>query len=122
MFPIGDFAAWAMVLALLGLFGRRILVDRVRYISSPSDFAMLALIIGIGITGLLLRYEIHTDLFAVRGFVIGLRDFSPGNLPANWILYIHLAATILLVAIFPFSKLIHFPGLLFSPSHTQKSS
>ncbi|RTZ58834.1 MAG: nitrate reductase, partial [Gammaproteobacteria bacterium] len=33
----GVYAGMAMVAGLLGLFGRRIVVDRVRYISSPSD-------------------------------------------------------------------------------------
>ena len=40
-----------------GLWARRFLVDRVRYISSPSDHLMLALLIAIGATGLAMKYR-----------------------------------------------------------------
>jgi len=39
-----------MVAGLGGLWARRFLVDRVRYISTPSDHLMLLLLIGIGLT------------------------------------------------------------------------
>jgi nitrate reductase gamma subunit len=35
--PFGTYAGFAMVAALGGLWARRWLVDRVRYISTPSD-------------------------------------------------------------------------------------
>src|SRR4030065_521403 len=35
--PFGTYAAFAMIAGLGGLWARRILVDRVRYIHSPSD-------------------------------------------------------------------------------------
>ena len=37
--------AFAMIIGLIGLWGRRFLVDRVRYISGPSDHLMLALLL-----------------------------------------------------------------------------
>ena len=40
----GRYAGIAMVIGLLGLLGRRIFVSRVRYISAPSDYLMLILI------------------------------------------------------------------------------
>ena len=49
--PFGVYAGFAMVAALLGLWGRRLLVPRVRYISAPSDHLMLALLLGIGLSG-----------------------------------------------------------------------
>jgi nitrate reductase gamma subunit len=39
--PFGKYAAFIMVVGLGGLWARRFLVDRVRYISSPSDHLML---------------------------------------------------------------------------------
>ncbi|MBA1330736.1 nitrate reductase, partial [Candidatus Endoriftia persephone str. Guaymas] len=39
--PIGKYAAFAMVAGLVGLLVRRIFVDRVRYISAPSDYLWL---------------------------------------------------------------------------------
>ncbi|MEZ5451544.1 MAG: respiratory nitrate reductase subunit gamma [Thiothrix sp.] len=39
---------------------RRFLVDRVRYISAPSDHLMLALLIAIGMSGLMMSFVSHT--------------------------------------------------------------
>ena len=39
------YAAFAMLLGLLGLLARRILVDRVRYISAPSDYLLLIMLL-----------------------------------------------------------------------------
>ncbi len=118
-FP-GDVAAWLMIGSLLGLLGRRIFVDRVRYISTVSDYAMLILILLIGITGVVLRYRVPVDIMATREFTLGLMKFDLTDLPRNVVLYLHLASVVALVAVFPFSKLIHFPGYFFSPSHNQK--
>ena len=41
----GKYAGFGMLFGLTGLLGRRIFVDRVRYISSPSDYLMLLLIL-----------------------------------------------------------------------------
>ena len=53
--PFGTYAGFALVAALGGLWARRWLVDRVRYISTPSDHLMLALLIAIGLTGMAMR-------------------------------------------------------------------
>ena len=50
--PFGISAGFAMVAALLALWARRILVARMRYISDPFDYLMLALILAIGLSGL----------------------------------------------------------------------
>ncbi|HFE31746.1 MAG TPA: nitrate reductase, partial [Gammaproteobacteria bacterium] len=42
--PFGKYAAFAMIAGLAGLWARRFLVDRVRYITSLSDHLMLALL------------------------------------------------------------------------------
>ncbi len=118
-FP-GDVAAWLMVAAVLGLLGRRVMVDRVRYVSTASDYSMLVLILLIGGSGLALRYQVPVDILATRQFMMGVIDFSPTELPVHGMLYLHLASVLLLVLIFPFSKLIHFPGYFFSPAHNQK--
>ena len=46
--PFGTYAGFAMVFGLAGLWARRWLVDRVRYISTPSDHLMLVLLLAIG--------------------------------------------------------------------------
>jgi nitrate reductase gamma subunit len=117
--PFGTYAGFAMVAGLAGLWARRWLVDRVRYISTPSDHLMLALLIAIGATGLAMRFVAHTDIVAVKAFMLGLLRFDWQPLPADPALLVHLALVALLLIIFPISKLLHAPGLFFSPTRNQ---
>jgi len=117
--PFGTYAGLAMIAALGGLWGRRWLVDRVRYISTPSDHLMLALLLAIGLTGLGLRFVKHTDIVAVKVFMLGLMRFDWQPLPSDPVLLVHLALVALLMIIFPISKLLHAPGLFFSPTRNQ---
>jgi nitrate reductase gamma subunit len=117
--PFGTYAGFAMVAGLGGLWARRWLVDRVRYISTPSDHLMLALLLAIGITGLGMRFVTHTDIVAVKMFVLGLMRLDLQNLPADPVLLVHLGLVALLMLIFPISKLLHAPGLFFSPTRNQ---
>ncbi len=116
---IGVYMGWVMVAGLLGLLGRRFLVDRIRYISAPSDYLMLLLIISIGSSGLLIKYVFHSDIIALKGFISGLIYFQWQPLPADPMLLIHLGLVIILMTIFPISKLLHGPGIFFSPSRNQ---
>jgi nitrate reductase gamma subunit len=102
-----------------GLWARRLLVDRVRYISTPSDHLMLALLLAIGGTGLGMRFVAHTDIIAVKAFMLGLLRFDPQPLPSEPALLLHLALVALLMIVFPISKLLHAPGLFFSPTRNQ---
>jgi nitrate reductase gamma subunit len=117
--PYGTYAAFAMVGALGGLWARRWLVDRVRYISTPSDHLMLALLIAIGLSGIAMRFVAHTDILAVKLFMLGLMRFDWQPLPADPVLLVHLSLVALLMIIFPISKLLHAPGLFFSPTRNQ---
>lgn len=117
--PLGKYAAFAMVAGLAGLWARRLLVDRVRYISSASDHLMLALLIGIGLTGLGMKYVAPTDIVAVKAFFLGLMYFDWQPLPSDLALNLHLLMVALLMIIFPFSKLLHVPGVFFSPTRNQ---
>lgn len=116
---IGHYAGFAMLLGLLGLLVRRLFVDRVRYISSPSDYLMLLLIMGIAITGLLIAYVAHTDIIQLKAFIMGLFLFDWQNLPDDTILLIHLTLVLFLMMIFPISKLLHAPGLFMAPTRYQ---
>jgi nitrate reductase gamma subunit len=120
--PFGKYAAFAMVAGLLGLWGRRFLVDRVRYISTPSDHLMLALLVGIGMSGLGMAYLAHTDIVSVKAFFLGLMRFSPQPLPNDPFLLVHLGLVATLMIIFPISKLMHAPGVFFSPTRNQTDS
>jgi nitrate reductase gamma subunit len=117
--PFGLYAGFAMVAGLGGLWGRRFLVDRVRYISSPSDHLMLALLVAIAASGLAMKYLAHTDIVALKAFFLGLMAFDWQELPADPVLLIHLALVAALMMVFPASKLLHAPGVFFSPSLNQ---
>jgi nitrate reductase gamma subunit len=124
--PLGKYGgSAAMAVGLTGLWARRLLVDRIRYITKPSDHLMLALFAGIVGSGLLIAFVTYTDIPAVKDFCLGLARFDFGQLrnlpaePADIVLYGHLLLVVALMAVFPFSKLLHAPGLFFSPSRNQ---
>jgi nitrate reductase gamma subunit len=117
--PFGLYAGITMLLGLCGLWARRLLVERIRYISTPSDHLMLLLLIVIAASGLLMQFVAHTDVVAVKGFFQGLMQFSIQPLPADAILALHLLSVAVLLVIFPFSKLLHAPGVFFSPTRNQ---
>jgi nitrate reductase gamma subunit len=117
--PFGMYAAFAMVIGLAGLLARRFFVDRVRYISSPSDYLWLILLLVIGLSGLTMTFVLHTDIVMVKDFFTGLMGFSFGELPVDLPLIIHLGMVAVLMILFPFSKLLHVPGVFFSPSRNQ---
>ena len=117
--PFGLYAGFAMLVGLAGLWARRFLVDRVRYISAPSDHLMLALLVAIAGSGLAMKYVAHTDIVALKAFFLGLMAFDWQPLPADPLLLAHLALVAMLMFIFPISKLLHAPGVFFSPSLNQ---
>ncbi len=116
---VGIYAGFAMVAGLAGLWARRWWVDRVRYISTPSDHLHLALLLAIGLTGLGMRFVAPTDIVAVKAFMLGLMRFDIQPLPPDPLLLVHLALVALLMLVFPISKLLHAPGLFFSPTRNQ---
>src|SRR5574340_134573 len=70
--PFGMYAGITMLLGLCGLWARRLFVERIRYISTPSDHLMLVLLIGIAASGLMMKFVAHTDVIGVKGFFLGL--------------------------------------------------
>jgi nitrate reductase gamma subunit len=117
--PFGVYAGFAMLTGLAGLWARRFLVERIRYISTPSDHLMLALLVALAASGLAMKYLSHTDIVALKGFVLGLLVFDWQPLPADPLLLLHLALVVILMAVFPASKLLHAPGVFFSPTRNQ---
>lgn len=115
----GQYAGYAMVIGLLGLLARRIFVERIRYISSPSDYLMLLMLIIIAVSGLIMSFISHIDVVQLKMFVTGMFGFDFQSLPDSGPLMIHLALVAVLLLIFPFSKLLHAPGVFFSPTRNQ---
>jgi nitrate reductase gamma subunit len=124
--PLFKYMAFAMIIGLLGLWARRLFVDRVRYITAPSDHLMLLLLLLIGVSGTLTTFVVHTDVVAVKAFFRDMMVYrwiwDAGNLtqlPADFIMLSHLAFVALLMIVFPVSKLLHVPGVFFSPTRNQ---
>lgn len=117
--PIGLYAGFAMLFGLLALWIRRIVLERMRYISGPSDHLMLALLVAIAGSGYMMQYVSRVDIIAVKAFMLGLMRFNIQPLPSDPALLVHLGLVITLMLIFPFSKLLHAPGVFFSPTRNQ---
>ncbi len=119
--PFGIYGGLAMVGGLLGLWARRIVVERIRYITGPSDHLILALLVAIGFSGLMMKFVKHTDIVAVKIFFQNWMTFrfSELALPQDPALMVHLFLVAVLMIIFPLSKLLHAPGVFFSPTRNQ---
>jgi nitrate reductase gamma subunit len=116
---IGIWAGLLFPIALLILIIRRFTNDRLAVISLFQDYFVLVLIISIGLTGLLLKYFMRTNLVDVKAFILGLLTFSPTHLPDSPLFLIHFSLVLILLVYFPFSKLMHAWGILVSPTRAQ---
>ena len=117
--PFGTYAAFAMFIGLAGLWARRFLVERIRYISNPSDHLMLMLLLMIVGSGMAMKWVAHTDIIMVKAFMLGLMRLRIETMPADPVLMVHLGSVAVLMIIFPISKLLHAPGVFFSPTRNQ---
>jgi nitrate reductase gamma subunit len=106
------------------LFIRRIGMPQVRYISLIADYFPLFLILGIAVSGVLMRYFYKTDIVSVKVLAMGLISFKP-PVPAETIgviFYIHLFLLSVLFAYFPMSKLVHMGGVFLSPTRNMANN
>jgi len=117
----GQYAAFGMLIGLGGLLARRFLVARVRYISAPSDYLMLVLIMLIAFSGFLMSFVpgFSVDIVAVKVFMLGIMNFNLQDLPEGTALVAHLLLVTVLGFVLPISKLLHIPGVFYSPTRNQ---
>ena len=66
-----------------------------------------------------MKYVAPTDIVALKAFFLGLMYFDWQPIPADAMLLLHLSLVACLMIIFPFSKLLHAPGVFFSPTLNQ---
>jgi len=106
-----------IVVAITYLFLRRVLVPKIRYISLPADYFPLFLLLSIIGSGMLMRHIYKVDLIKVKELALSLVSFRP-VMPEGigTIFYVHLFFVCLLIAYFPFSKLMHLGGVFLSPT------
>lgn len=99
------------------LFVRRVWNPQLRYISLVGDYFPLLVIGGIATTGILLRYWVKVDVAHVKDLMLSVFAFSP-SLPEGLhpMFFAHVFLVSVLIAYFPFSKLMHMPGVFMSPT------
>ena len=106
-----------IVVALSFLFLRRIIDPKLKYFSLSSDYFPLFLLLSIAITGILMRYFTKVDIVGIKELAIGLFSFQPVVPEGIGIMFfIHLFLVCVLLIYFPFSKLLHMPGVFLSPT------
>ncbi|MDI6735027.1 MAG: sulfate reduction electron transfer complex DsrMKJOP subunit DsrM [bacterium] len=124
---IGSPVVFLSGVALLGavsfLLLRRILSRKVYYISLPADYFPLFLIIGIAISGILMRYFTKVDVVNIKAYTLGLLSLQP-VIPTDVsvIFYIHLFLVCVLLVYIPFSKLMHLGGIFLSPTRNMANN
>ena len=108
---------------LLLLLARRIFSNKVRYISLVNDYFPLFLLIGIGCSGMLMRYLTRVDVTRIKELTMSLVTFAP-TVPdgISIIFYIHLALVCTLLIYFPLSKLMHAGGVFMSPTRNMANN
>ncbi len=115
----GMFLSGVVLLAMASLLlVRRIALPKLKYMSLAADYFPLLLIIGIAITGILMRHFVKVDVGAVKELTMGLATFRP-SIPEGGIsavFYVHLFFVSILLAYIPFSKLMHMGGVFLSPT------
>jgi nitrate reductase gamma subunit len=113
---------FVILTALTYLFVRRVIFAQVRYISLPADYLALFLILGVVISGILMRSIFKVDLVAVKELAMSVITLRPAVTDGIALpFYIHLFLVCTLTAYFPFSKMMHAPGILLSPTRNQKN-
>jgi nitrate reductase gamma subunit len=107
----------AILAAVTFLFFRRVVIPQMRYISLPADHFPLFLILGIAVTGVLMRYLLRVDVAGAKELAMGLVSLRP-TIPEGIgvTFYIHLFLVSVLLAYVPFSKLMHLGGVFLSPT------
>lgn len=107
----------AFLAAATYLFLRRVAIPEMRYISLTNDYFPLFLVLGIAVSGVLMRSIWKVDLLAIKELAVGLSTFHPTVPPGiHVIFFVHLFLVSVLLAYFPFSKLMHAGGVFFSPT------
>lgn len=99
------------------LFLRRVFIAQLRYISLAADYFPLFLILGIALSGVLMRHFYKVDLSKVKNLILSLILFRP-EVPTGigLIFYVHLFLVCVLLVYFPMSKLMHMGGVFLSPT------
>jgi len=106
-----------LLAALAYLLYRRLRDPMVRFVSLFTDYFALFLLLGVAISGVLMRYFLRADITTVKQFALGLAAFHPiAPAALSSVVLVHVLLVSVLAAYFPFSKLMHMGGVFLSPT------
>ena len=112
------YATSVLLIVSLGYLLLRRLADvKVKYISLPTDYFALYLLLAIAISGFLMRHLEKVDIVNVKAAIAGWASFqlvTPEGVGALYFIHVFLVSVLLVY--FPFSKLLHAPGVFLSPT------
>ncbi len=106
-----------IIITLLYLLIRRIVFKDLRFISTPADYFVLLLLLGITISGYIM-VSTGVNLAAVKYYILSILSFKPVTVELPAIFWIHYTLVLILLIYFPFSKLMHLFGALVPPTKT----
>lgn len=114
--PLGRIGGLLLAAGLVLLAMRRLADPRLWLLSKRTDYGVLALLLALALSGLALVHWSPPDPAAVKAIALGLlRPWSPPGPWPGWLFSAHLGLAMALLAIFPFSKLMHGPELVLNP-------
>jgi nitrate reductase gamma subunit len=121
--PVYYGTTFLMVVGLAYLLARRFFDAKLRYISLPTDYFALYLLLGIALTGIVMRHVEKIDVVQVKAAIAGWASFqqvAPAGV-GMWY-FVHVTLVSVLLIYFPFSKLLHAPGVFLSPTRNLANS
>jgi len=119
LMPHTSLISYGLVVGLVGLLIRRLAVDRVRYVSSLSDYLHVILLLFIAGVGMLMASSNSVNVYEVTLFVQGIFSSQSSSLTSNTLLALHILGVCILLVVYPFSKLFHGPLMWFNPTRSQ---
>ena len=123
LFPLIYITDVLILTGLIYLLLRRVRDPHLRYLSLASDYFALFLILAVVLSGILMRLLYKVDLVKVKGLMVKLLSFQPLQPEGiGLIFFIHLFLVSVLIAYFPFSKLMHLAGVFLSPTRNLKNN
>ena len=103
--PFGLYGGLALPAGLVGWWVRQSVLKQNRIVVDKADHAVMAVMTALALVGYA-NMLVHTDVVAVKGFVVGLLVFNWQNLPLDPLLLLHLWLFALLLVLLPFSRLL----------------
>ncbi len=103
--PFGFYGGIALPLGAGAWWLRQIVLDRGRILAGWPDHAVMALLVAIPLVGYA-NTLVHTDVVAVKAFMVGLITLHWQPLPSDPILLLHIWLVAVLMVLLPFSRVL----------------